>query len=164
MKSSYEFEGNAVGVVEGIAKEKKRRKRRYETLSKVRVFKQFTDGLSGISEYSHLVVIWHMHRENKVRLKVKRRGNSETPEVGIFATHFPPRPNHIATTVVELVRISGSSLTVRGLDAWPGSPVLDIKPYDYWDIVKKPKVPNWFKSFWDEASSNYAQVAPWLGP
>jgi len=130
LKSNIEFRANAVGVVEeGIAEEGERQKGRYETVSRIRVFEEFADGLSGIREYSHVIVIWHMDREDEVRLKVKPRGSIDMPEVGIFATRFPPRPNHVGASVVELVSVSGSSLSVRGLDAWPGSPVLDIKPY-----------------------------------
>jgi len=156
-----------VGVVEkGIAERRWRRKGRYEVLSKIKVFEKFADGLAGIGEYSHLIVLWRMDRTDEVRLKAKPQGNIEMPKVGIFATRFPSRPNHIATSVVELVNISGAVLTVRGLDAYSGSPVLDIKPYDYWDMVKKPRVPPWFKLFWKERSSrgHYAEVAPWLGP
>ena len=167
MTSSYEFRAKALGVVEeGIAEDGEKRKGRYETLSRIRVFDEFADGLSGIPEYSHLIVIWQMHRTEEVKLRVKPRGSIDMPEVGIFATRFPPRPNHIAASVVELVSISGSCLTVRGLDAWPDSPVLDIKPYDYWDIVKNPRVPHWFKLLWDGRKSerHYAEVVPWLGP
>ena len=156
-----------MGVVEeGIAEKGERDKGRYETLSRIRVFHEISGGLSGIGEYSHLIIVWVMDREGEVKLKVKPRGNIQMPEVGIFATHFPPRPNHIATSVVELVSASGSCLTVSGLDAWAGSPVLDIKPYDYWDMVKNPQVPSWFRSFWKERSSrrHYADNAQWLGP
>ena len=105
-------------------------------LSRIRVLPEFIDGLSGVDEYSHFIVIWHMDRAEEVKLRVKSRDNFDMPDVGIFATRFPPRPNHIATSVVELVSASSSCLTVRGLDAWTGSPVLDIKPYDYWELVK----------------------------
>jgi len=167
LKSDYEFKANAVGVVEeGLSEEGERNKGRYEVLSRIRVFPECTDGLPGIGEYSHLIVVWHMDREREVKLKVKPRGHIDMPQVGIFATRFPPRPNHIATSVVELVNASSSYLTVKGLDAWTGSPVLDIKPYDYWDMVKNAKVPSWFKLFWEERSSqrHYAKNVPWLGP
>ena len=156
-----------MGVVEeGIAQRRRRRKGRYEVPSRIRIFEKFASGLAGIGEYSHLIVIWHMDRANEVRLKAKPRGNADMPKVGIFATRFPSRPNHIATSVVELVNISDAVLTVRGLDAYPGSPVLDIKPYDYWDMVKKPRVPSWFKLFWKKRSSqgHYAEQVAWLGP
>ena len=63
LKSAYEFRANAVGVVEdGIAEEGERQKGRYETLSRIKIFEKFADGLSGVSEYSHLVVVWHTDR------------------------------------------------------------------------------------------------------
>ena len=39
------------------------------------------------------------------------------------------RPNHIGISRCELLRVSGLELTVRGLDAIDGTPILDIKPY-----------------------------------
>jgi len=39
----------------------------------------------------------------------------------------PRRPNPIALSLVELVRVEGSTLYVEGLDAVDGTPVLDIK-------------------------------------
>jgi len=56
------------------------------------------------------------------------RGNTAWPKVGIFAQRAKDRPNRIGSTVVEVVRVEGTVLTVRGLDAIDGTPVLDIKP------------------------------------
>ena len=63
---------------------------------------------------------------------------------GVFAVRTMLRPNPIGLTVVELVGVDGNILTVKGLDAFDGTPVLDIKPYDQWDIVEEPKVPGWW--------------------
>jgi len=44
--------------------------------------------------------------------------------------YFPPaRPNPIGFAVIELLGIDAARLIVRGLDAFDGTPVLDIKPY-----------------------------------
>lgn len=48
---------------------------------------------------------------------------------GVFATRSPNRPNPIALCTCELVSIQENKLTVKGLDALDGSPLLDIKPY-----------------------------------
>ena len=54
---------------------------------------------------------------------------------------------------------------MRGLDPWTDSPVLDIKPYDYYDIVKSAKAPDWFRKCWDDHSAKRkAADASWLGP
>lgn len=48
---------------------------------------------------------------------------------GVFATRSPHRPNNIGLTCVELVRVDGLQVDVRGTDLLDGTPVLDIKPY-----------------------------------
>ena len=48
--------------------------------------------------------------------------------MGTFALRSPVRPNPIASSLVELVAVDGSSLHVRGLDCVDGTPLLDLKP------------------------------------
>ena len=66
------------------------------------------------------------------------------PLLGIFATRTMLRPNPIGLTLVELVKAEGNVLTVRGLDAFDGTPVLDIKPFDSWDKANNARVPTWW--------------------
>jgi Uncharacterized conserved protein len=68
--------------------------------------------------------------------------------------------------VAELVSLEESRVRVRGLDAWAGTLVLDLKPYDYYDIVKNPRVPWWFRDRWErwKLRWDYVKIAPWLGP
>jgi tRNA-Thr(GGU) m(6)t(6)A37 methyltransferase TsaA len=83
-------------------------------------------GLSGLSEFSHILAIAHLHEVRTERLQVDPKG--EGP-VGIFATSGPPRPNPIATSVLALDGIEGPRLEVSHLDLIDGTPVLDLKPY-----------------------------------
>jgi tRNA (Thr-GGU) A37 N-methylase len=57
------------------------------------------------------------------------RGRTDWPRVGIFAQRAKGRPNRIGVTTCELVAVAERSVTVRGLDAVDGTPVLDLKPY-----------------------------------
>jgi tRNA-Thr(GGU) m(6)t(6)A37 methyltransferase TsaA len=86
----------------------------------------------GLSDYSHVVVVFHMHKvpEAKVETGARHpRERSDWPKVGIFAQPARSRPNRIGVTAVELLAADGLTLRVRGLDAIDGTPVLDIKPY-----------------------------------
>lgn len=47
----------------------------------------------------------------------------------LFATRSPDRPNPLGLSAVELVRVEGVQLHVRGVDLLDGTPILDIKPY-----------------------------------
>jgi tRNA (Thr-GGU) A37 N-methylase len=47
---------------------------------------------------------------------------------------------------VELLQVQGNELTVRGLDAFDGTPVLDIKPYLIrGDLKPEASVPGWLR-------------------
>lgn len=85
----------------------------------------------GLTDYSHVVVLFHMHKvaEAKVETGARHpRERADWPKVGIFAQPARSRPNRIGVTAVELIAADGLTLRVRGLDAIDGTPVLDIKP------------------------------------
>jgi len=159
-------------VVEGIPRLDKamkhphHKKSRYLLTSKIRIYDEYVEGLKGLEEYSHCIVIWYMHLEKTLKLTLRPWGDENLPIVGIFATRFPPRPNKIGVTVAEIIEVNPPYISLKGMDAWTGSPIIDIKPYDYYDIVKNPKVPNWFHRRWARWGSekSYDKIAPWLGP
>jgi len=102
--------------------------------------------LNGIEDFSHIFVISWLHRIlniEKIDLMVHLRGRVELPLVGIFATRAPIRPNPIGLTLVELLKREANVLWVKGLDVFNETPVLDIKPYDKWDLTLNARVPNW---------------------
>ena len=109
--------------------------------------------LAGITDYSHLHVLFWLHEiseKKRQTLKVHPRGRADLPLVGVFGVRTNFRPNPIGLTLVELVKVEGNVLTVRGLDAFNGTPILDVKPYDPWDIAKKIKVPRWWRKLEEE--------------
>jgi len=86
----------------------------------------------GLNAFSHIVVVFHMHRvaEEKVETGARHpRERADWPKVGILAQPARSRPNRIGITAVVLLAVDGLTLRVRGLDAIDGTPVLDIKPY-----------------------------------
>jgi tRNA-Thr(GGU) m(6)t(6)A37 methyltransferase TsaA len=165
----HEFRFRPIGIVEvGFPRpgepDRERYRSRYEFVGVVRVFDEFVDGLLGLDEYSHVILIYVFHEVKETSLRVRLRGFDK--EVGIFATRYPIRPNPIGLSILELVRMEPPRLWLRGLDAWTGTPVLDIKPYDYYDVVKRPRVPREFEEEWLRSYSekSYDKYAPWLGP
>lgn len=117
----------------------------------------FLEALEGIEDFSHIFVLFYMHKvstEDINALKVHPRGRSDMPLVGIYATRAPIRPNPIGLAVVELRKRKENILVVRGLDAFDGTPVLDLKPYDSWDAVINIKVPAWRRNLETEVISD----------
>jgi len=117
-------------------------------LSKVRIFPQFCEGIRRLNEYSHIIVLYWFHLRDsegeRQTLKVIPRRHPGAPEVGVFASRSPSRPNPIGLCVTELLKIEDCTLTLRGLDAFEGSPIIDIKPYlPRADLVPNARAPEW---------------------
>ncbi len=108
---------------------------------------EFAAALDGVRGFSHYFVLFWLNEitaEQRAMMKVHPRGRKDMPLLGVFATRTNLRPNPIGLTLVELVKVEGNVLTVRGLDAFNGTPVLDVKPFDFWDIGKGAKMPDWW--------------------
>ncbi|HUS69972.1 MAG TPA: tRNA (N6-threonylcarbamoyladenosine(37)-N6)-methyltransferase TrmO [Anaerolineae bacterium] len=124
-----------------------------ETESRIVLDGQWAEGLRGLEEFSHLVVIFWLDRpgEIEVPLRVHPEAKEDMPLVGLFATRTPLRPNPIGLTSVELLSVEGTTLRVRGLDAFDGTPVLDIKPYLIrGDLKPEASVPGWLRQLWEK--------------
>jgi formylmethanofuran dehydrogenase subunit E len=90
---------------------------------------KYADGLRGLEEFSHVVLLAHLHRIEQPSLDASPPFLDGDHAFGVFATRSPARPNPIAQTVVRLRGIDGASLDVHGIDLIDGTPVLDVKPY-----------------------------------
>lgn len=89
------------------------------------------DAAAALDSFSHIEVVFHFDKApaDKVNTGARHpRGNTDWPLVGIFAQRGKDRPNRIGVTACRLLSVDGLTLTVRGLDAIDGTPVLDIKP------------------------------------
>ncbi len=91
------------------------------------VDERYGDAFLGLEPGQKIQVLYWMHLAERGRLKVHPRGDSSRALKGVFATRSPHRPNPIAVDVVEVAAIDGTSITVRGIDALDGTPLLDIK-------------------------------------
>jgi tRNA-Thr(GGU) m(6)t(6)A37 methyltransferase TsaA len=97
------------------------------TVSEIEIFPEYADGLKDIAERLHLIILYWLDRADRGTLTAIPPHSKKAH--GVFATRSPDRPNPIGLAVVDLLGIDGARLTVRGLDAFDGTPVLDIKPY-----------------------------------
>lgn len=121
--------------------------RRGSAVSKIVINREYARGLEGLGDFSHIYVLFWMHEIPRPshRLRVHPRGRLDIEKVGVFATRSPHRPNPIGLTLVKLLSKRGRTLTVRGLDAYDGTPVLDIKAYDRRDSAPRSTVPVWWR-------------------
>ncbi|MFP4028287.1 MAG: tRNA (N6-threonylcarbamoyladenosine(37)-N6)-methyltransferase TrmO [Candidatus Brocadiia bacterium] len=97
---------------------------------RVEVYPEYEEGLLRIEQAEKLQILYWMHElsEGQRRiLSAHPRGDRTRLERGVFALRSPMRPNPIGSTVADLIEVDGRSLRLKGLDAFDGSPVVDIK-------------------------------------
>ena len=101
-----------------------------DTESEIIVSEEYQDALYRLGEFSHIEILFYLHEmDREFNTRIHPTGNLEYPLIGAFATRTPNRPSRIALTTCKLLSVKGNVLSVKGLDAYDGSPVLDIKPY-----------------------------------
>ncbi|MDQ2682844.1 MAG: tRNA (N6-threonylcarbamoyladenosine(37)-N6)-methyltransferase TrmO, partial [Chloroflexota bacterium] len=120
--------------------------------SVLRIDERWADGLAGIEEFSHLIVLFWLDRAERRRTAgepMRPEGQEGLPPVGFFSTRTPRRPNPIGIATPTLQRRDGRELHVTGIDAWNGTPILDVKGYYPRDEMRPDaQVPSWLSELW----------------
>jgi tRNA (adenine37-N6)-methyltransferase len=114
--------------------------------STIKIFSEWNEALTGIGGFSHIVVLFWMHKVTKKKRNMKKAKpcNINQPK-GVLATRMPFRPNPIGLSIVKLLRRRKSILKIDGIDAHEKTPVLDIKPYTGHpkDLITNYHTPSW---------------------
>ncbi|HQH21161.1 MAG TPA: tRNA (N6-threonylcarbamoyladenosine(37)-N6)-methyltransferase TrmO [Thermoleophilia bacterium] len=101
----------------------------------VEVFPEYEEALDDIEGFSHLHLIYWLHRASEAtNARSGVRPLKVVPFLddvprGVFATRSPVRPNPLGLSVVRLVERRGRRLILDDVDVLDGTPLLDIKPY-----------------------------------
>jgi len=93
----------------------------------VEVYPEFAPGLKDLEGFSHVYLLFHMHKTGEVKLKVTPFLDEQSR--GLFATRAPSRPNPIGLSLVKIVRIEKNLIHVDRVDVLDGTPLIDLKPY-----------------------------------
>ena len=100
---------------------------------RIEVFEEYREALLRLDDFSHITVCYWFHEndtpEKRKTMQVHPRKNTQNPLSGVFATHSPLRPNLIAISICKILSIKGTTIFIEKIDAFDGSPVIDIKCY-----------------------------------
>lgn len=94
-------------------------------ISEIRLFPSMARFMKGLEHETSLLILWHFHMARPVRSVFARGWDGK--QVGPFASRTSDRLTPIGVTEVKLLEVKGTTLVVRDLDAFNGTPVLDIK-------------------------------------
>ncbi len=93
----------------------------------LKIYPEFADGLKDLEGFSHIYLIYHLHKAHQSKLTVTPF--LDTAPRGVFATRAPSRPNPIGLSLVRLKHIEGNHVHIEQIDVLDGTPLLDLKPY-----------------------------------
>lgn len=100
-----------------------------ETCGSIEIFPEYAEGLRFVSFFEYIIVLYHFSEVEKWEPNVEPPGANHQHNFGVFSTRSPKRPNPIGFSVIKLDSIRNNFLYISGVDAFDGTPVLDIKPY-----------------------------------
>lgn len=86
------------------------------------------DGLGDIRPGDQLIVLTWLHLARRDVLRTRPRDDPANPELGVFSTRSPDRPNPIGLHLVEVLSVEEARIQVRDLEALDGTPIIDVKP------------------------------------
>jgi len=95
------------------------------SISTIELFPSQKQFMYGLDDEPEITIVYYLHKTRSVKTVFKR--GLDGKRVGVFASRSPDRLSRIGIQNVKLMKIRGTLLTVKGLDAISGTPVLDIK-------------------------------------
>lgn len=98
-----------------------------EFVGHVTVDEKYIEGLQDLDGFSHIYLLYSFHMATRTELHVVPFMDDK--KRGVFSTRSPLRPNHIGISIVQLIKVEGNKVFVKGIDILDGTPLLDIKPY-----------------------------------
>ncbi len=132
--------------------------------SRILIRQPFRKGLAGLEGFTHLQIIWwgSLFDSPEAReIMQTEKPYTKGPDVcGIFSTRSPVRPNPVLLSTVQMLHLDpeAGSIDIAWIDAEPGSPVVDIKPYHpSSDRIREARTPQWCSHWpqWYEDSGNF---------
>jgi tRNA-Thr(GGU) m(6)t(6)A37 methyltransferase TsaA len=114
----------------------------------IEIFEPYCDALLGLEGFSHIQVLFWFHEndtpERRKTLRVHPRKDKKNPLTGVFGTHSPRRPNLIGLTLCKIKSIQGRRIEIDEIDAFDGTPVIDVKCYIPGSVAKSDiRLPDW---------------------
>ena len=122
-----------------------------DAIATVEVSPEFREGLSDLEGFSHIILLYCLHRSQGYSLTCKPF--LDVQKRGVFSTRAPRRPNPIGLSIVRLLGIDGCVLRIADVDIVDGTPLLDIKPY-----ISEFDVRSNVRAGWYENARNKEQI------
>lgn len=129
--------------------------RRMEGITRIEIQEEYRPALKQLDHFSHVMIFWWADKHDNPKSRTTL--TCEPPYArghltGVFACRAEYRPNPIAMTVCKILEVDEQEgvLRVADIDAFDGTPVVDLKAYfPVCDRVRDAHIPGWLTG-WPE--------------
>jgi len=121
-----------------------------EGLFRIELKAEYAEGLKDLDTFKFIYVLFHFDRSERKDRWLAHPPSLKGGEVGTFASRSQRRPNGIGLSIVKLQRIEGNTIYIGPIEAFDGTPLLDLKPYFGSSDAKKDAGDGWFDKLEDK--------------
>ena len=89
---------------------------------------EVAEAIRDLAVGAEVFVLTWLDQARRDVLAVHPRDDPRNPETGAFSTRSQDRPNPIGLHRVTIAAVDGPRVLVRDLEAFDGTPILDVKP------------------------------------
>ena len=111
---------------------------------------EYTNALKTLNTFTYIYVLYHLDQVTPPAELLTRSPWAPETEIGLLASRSAQRPNPIGLSIVRVKEINGNEITISGIDAYNGTPLLDIKPYIQFLDSKEDANNGWFDTLPDK--------------
>jgi len=95
----------------------------------IEIYPEFLEGIKDIKPGANIILLTWLHQADRSVIKCVPRRSYESPEIGVFSTRSPDRPNPIGIHSVKIAAVQGNGfLKVSALEVLDQTAIIDIKP------------------------------------
>ncbi|MDQ7092338.1 tRNA (N6-threonylcarbamoyladenosine(37)-N6)-methyltransferase TrmO [Desulfosporosinus sp. PR] len=111
---------------------------------------EYAAGLKFLDKFNYIYVLYHLDQISPPLELLTHSPWAPELEIGLFASRSPKRPNPIGLSIVKIKEIQGNEIIISGIDAYNGTPLLDIKPYIHFRDSLEDSNNGWFDTLPDK--------------
>jgi tRNA (adenine37-N6)-methyltransferase len=111
---------------------------------------EYTSALKALDDFNYIYILYHLDQVSPPAELLTHSPWAPDLEIGLFSSRSPQRPNPIGLSIVKIKAIQGNEIIISGIDAYNGTPLLDIKPYIHFRDCVEDANNGWFDSLPDK--------------
>jgi tRNA-Thr(GGU) m(6)t(6)A37 methyltransferase TsaA len=134
---------------------------------RIEIDARYQDGLDGLQGFAYAWLVTWLHQADDTDQQAPELKQvpfllrASPRRIGVFATRGPRRVNPIGLSLIQLLDVTGTTISFAGVDVINGTPVIDLKPY----VSRFDRPPGDPPCGWFDEISMGANVTPArLGP